>query len=170
MQPTDWSLAPPRKRPKRVAKKLASRLGWKHHPPRSLLRIHAALSGLEAMKSSEHFLPLGGDRVRPCTLAESMWFLNRPERHLARERVGPFDVSTVFLVTDANFGYGPSLLWETMIFHDEEAVSAEHIKTLGFEKPLLAEILDLWQWRFSKRSEAMAAHRKIVDGLRGSLN
>ncbi len=44
------------------------------------------------------------------------------ERIVARDVVGNITVSTVFLGIDHNFGSGPPLLWETMVFggHDDE--------------------------------------------------
>lgn len=49
-------------------------------------------------------------------------FFSSPERIVAQEMIGNVKVSTVFLGLDHQFGDGPPLLFETMIFggkHDE---------------------------------------------------
>lgn len=57
---------------------------------------------------------------KEATLDEwSAWF-ETDKRQIARyERDGSF-VSTIFLGLDHNFGDGPPLLWETMMFHQGE--------------------------------------------------
>lgn len=37
-------------------------------------------------------------------------------RRVARTKLGPSLISTVFLGVDHNFGKGPPILWETMVF------------------------------------------------------
>lgn len=37
-------------------------------------------------------------------------------RRVKRETIGDCDVSTVFLGLDHNYGVGPPILWETMVF------------------------------------------------------
>jgi hypothetical protein len=53
----------------------------------------------------------------PDLLAWAEWF-ETAERKVARDEVGASVVSTVFLGLDHNFGEGPPLLFETMIFTD----------------------------------------------------
>jgi hypothetical protein len=43
------------------------------------------------------------------------WF-ETAKRHVAEETVGPYWVSTVFLGIDHQYGGGPPLLFETMVF------------------------------------------------------
>jgi hypothetical protein len=38
------------------------------------------------------------------------------DRRVARDEVGPYSVSTVFLGIDHSFGEGPPLIFETMVF------------------------------------------------------
>lgn len=63
-------------------------------------------------------------------------------RRVARDAVGDVEVSTVFLGIDHNWGGGPPLLFETMIFggkHDE------------------------YQERYSTRAEAIAGHARALE-------
>jgi hypothetical protein len=56
----------------------------------------------------------------PCTLyAWAHWFPTA-ERIVHLDHVGPLRVSTVFLGLDHSWGDGPPLLFETMIFDDNE--------------------------------------------------
>lgn len=56
-------------------------------------------------------------------------------------------VSTVFLGLDHNFGFGPPVLWETMLFgHTDE-------RGVGFSEH---------QWRASSRAEALMCHAHAV--------
>lgn len=67
-----------------------------------------------------------------------------PDRTVARSTVGDAEVSTVFLVIDHQWGNGPPLLWETMIFggvHNED------------------------QWRYSTLAAARAGHEQVVRHL-----
>ena len=60
-------------------------------------------------------------------------------------------VSTVFLAVDHNFGDGPPVLYETMLFTDHEPLAQQ-------------------AWRYTTRRRAEAAHNAIVDLLgRGPL-
>lgn len=65
------------------------------------------------------------------------------QRKVARDKVGKVTVSTVFIGIDHNFGEGPPLLFETMIFND----GGEH---------------DQYQERYSTRQEALAGHIKAL--------
>jgi hypothetical protein len=57
--------------------------------------------------------PVGCDDV----LAWGRWFeSHRSERIVKQENIGDFRVSTVFLGLDHQYGDGPPLLFETMVF------------------------------------------------------
>jgi hypothetical protein len=44
-------------------------------------------------------------------------WIEKAERHVGDEKVGPYRISTVFLGLDHNYhDYGQPILWETMIF------------------------------------------------------
>lgn len=56
---------------------------------------------------------------------------------------GLYDVSTVYLGMDHSFGYGPPLIFETMIFGSGP--------------------LDGEQWRYTTRDEALAGHAAAIE-------
>ena len=58
--------------------------------------------------------------------------------------IGDARVSTVWLGLDHSFGYGPPVIFETMIF------GGEH---------------DQWQNRYCTEEEALAGHQAVVDAL-----
>jgi hypothetical protein len=67
------------------------------------------------------------------------------KRIVGKTKVGEAEVSTVLLVIDHNFGEGPPLIFETMVFggpHDE------------------------WMERYSTEAEAKAGHDRVVAALR----
>ena len=60
---------------------------------------------------------LVGKTPVPCDdlLTWGRW-LETADRHVAKDTIGPAYISTVFLGLDHNFGSGPPLLFETMVF------------------------------------------------------
>jgi hypothetical protein len=70
-------------------------------------------------------------------------------RVLAQTEVGPLLVSTVFLGVDHDFGGGPPVLWETMIFNAPD------------DHPL-----DGYQDRYTSREAAMEGHARAVVAAR----
>jgi len=84
--------------------------------------------------------------AEPDILKWGEWF-RTSERHLAEDQIGEVCISTVFLGLDHQFGDGPPLLWETMIF------GGEH---------------DQYQERYSTREEALAGHQAALDLVRGN--
>lgn len=81
----------------------------------------------------------------PCRCADllawGVWMENAANRVVARDVVDGVTVSTVFLGLDHNWGGGPPILWETMIFggvHEgyceryssQETARAGHAKAL----------------------------------------
>ena len=70
------------------------------------------------------------------------WYSNA-NRVVKQEKVGPYEVSTVFLGLDHNHAQaGPPILFETMIFSESEAVD--------------------YQRRCSTWDQALAMHRRAV--------
>ncbi|MEE8607179.1 MAG: hypothetical protein V3S55_06230 [Nitrospiraceae bacterium] len=53
--------------------------------------------------------------LEPDLLAWGRWF-ETADRHVAKTDVGEVHVSTVFLALDHNWGDGPPLLFETLVF------------------------------------------------------
>ena len=86
-------------------------------------------------------VPLAVDDV----LVWADWF-KTAERRVALDYVGKSRVSTVFLGIDHGFAGAP-LLFETMIFDDDESK------------------LDLACWRYSTRAEALAGHADALAAL-----
>lgn len=72
--------------------------------------------------SDKYVLDAAGNPVAVSDLVSwSQWF-ETADRHVARSEKDGVRVSTVFLSIDHSFGYGPPMLYETMIFggeHDE---------------------------------------------------
>jgi hypothetical protein len=66
------------------------------------------------------------------------WFeTSMPARRVAEDKVGRKNISTVFLGIDHSFGAGKPLLYETMIFPDEELFerySTKRLAILGHKK------------------------------------
>lgn len=69
-----------------------------------------------------HYILAGPDgrTVKVVDLLEwARWLeVERTARTVGKTNIGPFLVSTVFLGLDHNFGEGPPVLWESMIFTD----------------------------------------------------
>jgi hypothetical protein len=88
-----------------------------------------------------------GEAVPTGSLYEwSKWFeTNRDGRMVSKTTVGEAEVSTVFLGMNHQWGSGPPLIFETMIFGGK------------------------WEshcWRWSTRAQSVAAHDQIVAVLR----
>lgn len=72
------------------------------------------------MPAGMYILNLRGEPV-PCdSLMEWAEWFEHADRRVAFDKVGTSEISTVFLGLDHNFGDGPPLLWETMIFRGRE--------------------------------------------------
>ena len=79
------------------------------------------------------------------------WFEKGGNRIVKQEMIGDTKVSTVFLGLDHNFGDGPPVLWETMVFGGKfdqhqnrcsgnwEQAEAMHHRTVARVKNLLAK-------------------------------
>ena len=71
------------------------------------------------MTNNKYVLNDKGEPVlEPDLITWAQWFeTSWPARNVAREEVGDYVVSTVFLGLDHQFGDdGPPLVWETMVF------------------------------------------------------
>ena len=71
--------------------------------------------------------------------------IEHADRTVARDQIGEVLVSTVFLALDHQYGNGPPLLYETMVFVDGE--SGE------------------WQWRYHTRESAEIGHRRVLEAV-----
>lgn len=79
------------------------------------------------------------------------WFENIQARIVAHDTVGHYFVSTVFLGLDHNWGEGPPILWETMIFDQGPGVEAFH---------------DEYCCRYTSHDEAVAGHAVALEQAR----
>lgn len=70
---------------------------------------------------------------------------NPDKRRVALDEVGEARISTVFLGIDHQWGSGPPLLFETMVFGGP---------------------MDEQQWRYSTWDEAEAGHHRVVEAVR----
>lgn len=74
------------------------------------------------------------------SLAWGLWF-EKAERHVDRTEIGDVLVSTVFLGLNHNWGDGPPILYETMVFGGE---------------------LDGEMRRYCTKDEASAGHQEVI--------
>lgn len=73
-------------------------------------------------------------------------FMQRGDRHVAKDTIGDILVSTVFLGSDHRWGSGPPVLFETMVFGGDADT-------------------DQYCERYSTWDEATEGHRRIVASL-----
>lgn len=85
------------------------------------------------------------------------------------DEVAGLRISTVFLGIDHNFNPGGEpLLWETMVFDDENATHESFTDVKG-ERHQYISTPDLIQGRFTFMDDAYAYHNGLVDGYRAKL-
>ena len=75
-------------------------------------------------------------------------WLEKSDRHVSSTHIDTVHVSTVFLGLDHNYGDGPPILWETMIFGGENGE---------------------YQERYSSHSDAVAGHNKAVSAVLNNI-
>jgi len=98
----------------------------------------------------------------PDPLAWAEWFEQIEHRRVRLTRVGPFEVSTIFLGFDHNsWGNGHPILFETMASMPEML----HPVRLGRRARLMREWTDV-QERCSTWTQAEAQHDRVVEELR----
>jgi hypothetical protein len=76
-------------------------------------------------------------------------------RHLAKDTVDPYWVSTIFLGLDHGFGDGAPVLWETIIFGTWEEYEIIPGKPRKCRKTV-------GQFRYCSKAEALAGHARAV--------
>jgi hypothetical protein len=91
--------------------------------------------------------PVGLEFDDPCNLE---WYKRRDEpgpqnRRVGLTKVGAWEVSTVFLMVDHQFGDGPPILWELMVFGPEPWSD--------------------YQERYTSRADAEAGHKRVCELL-----
>jgi len=65
---------------------------------------------------SGYYILDGHKTVKVDLMTWAKWFEKSEDRHVAREKIGDAEISTVFLGIDHSFGQGPPMLFETMVF------------------------------------------------------
>lgn len=98
--------------------------------------------------------------VKVTMAAWSRWFANFGNRRVAVDQTRFFEVSTVFLGLNHQWGKGPPLLFETMVFEREAT-----IKEL-FGGRLFPARASVDQWRYASWDDAEAGHKAIVKRLK----
>lgn len=98
---------------------------------------------------SDHYI-LNGHDVIKADLMEWAGWLEKADRHVAGTTVGGVRISTVFLGLDHQYGDGPPLLFETMVFAGEPGD-------------------DCYCDRYSTWDEAAAGHAKAVQWVRDGM-
>ena len=93
------------------------------------------------------------------TWAEFMQFDQVKYRKV--DRIAGLMLSTIFLGLDHRYGKGEPVLWETMLFNEDERSVIP-----GFKSSYSP---DLGQWRFSYMEEAYEFHDSKVAELRSNL-
>lgn len=97
------------------------------------------------MRMGRYKLDQAGEPIECDDLREwASWFQDEPkDRIVCKEKVGESLVSTVFLALDHQFGDGPPVLWETLVF--EGPWGGQMDRCCG------------------TRANAMAMHRRMVE-------
>jgi hypothetical protein len=89
---------------------------------------------------------------KPISMMEAVRLgVDEEYKRVAEEQVGPYWISTVWLGLDHNYGGGPPLIFETMVFTSSEINDPEH-----------KGLHDLDCWRWSTEAEARRGHEEIV--------
>lgn len=99
--------------------------------------------------SDKYILDENGD-PKPASLMQwAKWYeTNQKGRIVAQEHVGDVFISTVFLALNHNWGDGPPILWETMIF---------------------GGINDEYQMRYSSKEAAIDGHYNAVKAVKEGI-
>ena len=90
---------------------------------------------------------------RACLLRWALFYEDIDNRRVAETTTKLFWISTVFLGLDHNWGKGPPILFESMVFTRDEHMH-----------PTLKRMVkdDLEQWRYSSWDDAVAGHEAMV--------
>ena len=89
----------------------------------------------------------GRDPVACKSIEEWAQYFDEANRHVARDVIKGVTISTVFLVLDHNWGDGPPILFETMVF---------------------GGVLDRKQERYTTWEKAVIGHEAIKAGVKAS--
>lgn len=96
-------------------------------------------------------------KVIPCSMYEFGKQVEDPEsRRIGRTQLGPYVISTVFLMIDHGFGGEKHLFFETMIWSEKDP-DAKY------------KFIDKYQWRYETYEEAVEGHETIVTMVREGI-
>lgn len=84
--------------------------------------------------------------------------------HIRTEDVGPYFVSTVWLGLNHSFGFGPPMIYETMVFA-REISHHEETETPWGTLPAFDYHKDFDQRRYSTEEQAVAGHEAVVNEI-----
>lgn len=108
--------------------------------------------------------------VEPDLFKWAAWMEFSP-RHVAFERLGPVDISTVFLGLDHSFRGGPPVVWETMFFGegrlngDQSRCAGSREQAEAMHAMMRQRLLSDWRnfnWRkFTNRKRRRKAFRQL---------
>lgn len=94
------------------------------------------------------------------------WFSDFDKRRVAEDFTRYYRVSSVFLGIDHQFGKGPPLLFETMIFERKETVKLVFGRMRRYQEEAFDAMADgQTQWRFATWDDTLANHNAIVRRL-----
>jgi hypothetical protein len=111
-------------------------------------------------------LDAAGQPVAADDLSQWAQWLETADRTIGLTRVGPLEVSTVFLgvrTVDNFLASDRPVLFETMLFGDEAAI-AELAALNPADRSIIARVLGSadFQRRYATRAEAEAGHAEVV--------
>jgi hypothetical protein len=97
--------------------------------------------------NGRYILATDGEPVLcPDLMTWGLWLEKSADRRVAVDKIGDVRISTIFLALDHQWGDGPPILWETMIFGGQ---------------------FDQWQERYSTKAEALAGHLRLLARVAG---
>lgn len=90
--------------------------------------------------------------LEPDLMKWAAWFENAEGRIVARTEIGASVVSTVFLGLDHQYGVGPPILFETMIFTDGDSEDfQQRCSTWKEAEAQHGRVIAMVEARFSRR-------------------
>lgn len=96
----------------------------------------------------------------------SRLFSDMDYKRVALTEIGPYVVSTVWIGLDHNFGNGPPLIFETMVF--TATAWAQENPALDFNDPDKEHLLELDCYRYATEYEARKGHEDVVTLIRAT--
>lgn len=111
----------------------------------------------------KHFIIRDGE-VRLAPLLVWARWSEHSERRVLTTNLGPVLVSTIFLGLDHQYGEGPPLIFETMLFHSKTRVFDGPFGPRRYRPEWTRD--EQTTWRYSTMEEAKRGHRVIVERVR----